>query len=127
MLVASIGTVSENDRRVDYLEFLAPDIPRVKRFYESAFGWAFTDYGPDYTSFNDGRLSGGFSSDQPSASGAPLTVIFADDLEVAERRVAEAGGKIVRPTYSFPGGRRFHFTDPAGNELAVWSDKEAPS
>ena len=127
MLVASIGTVSENDRRVDYLEFLAPDIPNVKSFYESAFGWAFTDYGPDYTSFNDGRLSGGFSTDKPTASGAPLTVIFADDLEAALKRVEDAGGRIVRPTYSFPGGRRFHFTDPAGNELAVWSDKEAPS
>jgi len=119
--------VSQNDRRVDYLEFLAGDIPKVKSFYESAFGWAFTDYGPDYTSFNDGRLSGGFTKDKPSASGAPLTVIFADDLEAAAERVRQAGGKIVRPTYPFPGGRRFHFTDPAGNELAVWTDAEASS
>lgn len=127
MVVAKIVVLSEQDRRVDYLEFQARDIPKVKSFYERAFGWTFTDYGPDYSSFNDGRLTGGFTVDPPTASGAPLTVIFADDLEAALERVQKAGGKVVRPTYSFPGGRRFHFTDPAGNELAVWSDADTPS
>jgi predicted enzyme related to lactoylglutathione lyase len=111
---------AEHDRRIDYLEFSVPDVPAARRFYTAAFGWKFTDYGPDYTSFEDGRLAGGFAR---APAGGPLAVIFAVDLAAAERQVREAGGKIVKPAYSFPGGRRFHFTDPAGNELAVWSDR----
>ncbi len=114
---------AEHDLRVDYVEFGAPDVAAARRFYERAFGWRFTDYGPDYAAFEDGRLSGGFTSDRPAGRGGPLVVLFAVDLADAERRVREAGGEVVVPPFDFPGGRRFHFADPAGNELAVWSDR----
>jgi predicted enzyme related to lactoylglutathione lyase len=113
---------SDHDRRIDYIEFSVKSVPDAKRFYGSAFGWTFEDYGPDYASFADGRLSGGFQAAAKMRTGGPLVVIYAADLEVMERRVKQAGGTIVKPIFSFPGGRRFHFTDPSGNELAVWSD-----
>ncbi len=113
----------EHDRRIDYIEMTSTSIPDTKRFYTSAFGWKFTDYGPDYTSFEDGRLSGGFHKGGAPGAGGALVVIFAVDLAAMESRVREAGGTIVKPVFSFPGGRRFHFKDPSGNELAVWSDR----
>src|SRR2546430_17131394 len=103
---------AQHDRRIDYIELPASDIPATKRFYEQVFGWKFTDYGPSYTSFEDGRLTGGFSTERPVAHGGPLVILFAVDLDDAERRVRDAGGRIVTPTFSFPGGRRFHFADP---------------
>ena len=114
---------SANNGRMDYIEFPAADIAAVKGFYTSVFGWVFTDYGPDYTSFSDGRLSGGFYRAAGVHGGAPLVVIFATELEAMESKVKKAGAKIVKETFSFPGGRRFHFADPCGNELAVWSDR----
>jgi uncharacterized protein len=114
---------AEHDRRIDYIEFSVTSVADAKHFYGSVFGWTFEDYGPDYASFADGRLSGGFQT-APPATGGPLVVIYASNLEIMERRVSQAGGNIVRPIFSFPGGRRFHFTDPSGNELAVWSDEE---
>ena len=114
---------AEHDRRIDYIEFSVKSVPDAKRFYATAFGWSFEDYGPDYASFADGRLSGGFQTAPAVRAGGPLVVIYANDLEDMERRVRQAGGKIVKPVFSFPGGRRFHFADPSGNELAVWSDK----
>jgi len=116
-------TNTEHDRRIDYIEFSATSVPDAKRFYGAAFGWSFEDYGPDYASFADGRLSGGFQTAKEVRAGGPLVVIYATDLEATEKRVKQAGGKIVRPIFSFPGGRRFHFADPSGNELAVWSDR----
>jgi hypothetical protein len=113
----------EHDRRIDYIELPAGSIPDTKRFYSSAFGWKFTDYGPDYTSFEDGRLAGGFHKGGTPGSDGVLVVIFAVDLAAVEAQVRQAGGTIVKPAYSFPGGRRFHFKDPSGNELAVWSDR----
>jgi hypothetical protein len=114
---------AEHDRRIDYVEFSATDVAATKRFYIDAFGWKFTDYGPEYTSFEDGRLAGGFAKAKAAGARGALIVIFAVDLAGAEARVHKAGGTIVKPAYSFPGGRRFHFTDPSGNELAVWSDR----
>ena len=114
---------AEHDRRIDYIELPATDVAASKRFYAEAFGWPFTDYGPDYTSFQDGRLAGGITKGTAARDGGVLIVLFAVDLAEAERRVRQAGGKIVKPAYSFPGGRRFHFADPGGNELAVWSDR----
>src|SRR3954468_7834975 len=104
-------TNAEQDRRIDYLEFSVSSVAEAKRFYGSAFGWSFKDYGPDYASFADGRLTGGVqNASQVRPGGGPLVIIYAANLEAMEKRVTEAGGKIVRPIFSFPGGRRFHFT-----------------
>jgi hypothetical protein len=116
----------QNHLRIDYIEFATRDLAAAKKFYRAVFGWTFTDYGPDYTSFADGRLSGGFRLDAVTpAQTNPLVVIFAPDLERAHTAVVAAGGKVVVAAHEFPGGRRFHFTDPAGLELAVWSDRRA--
>ena len=119
-------STSTTSLRLDYVEFATRDVAAAKNFYTLAFGWTFTDYGPDYSSFSDGRLAGGFfaSADVPLKMN-PLIVIFAADLEDAAARVHRAGGKIVKPAFDFPGGRRFHFTDPTGLELSVWSDQRA--
>jgi predicted enzyme related to lactoylglutathione lyase len=116
-----MATKSDNDRRIDYVEFNVADVARAKRFYGAAFGWSFKDYGPDYCEFADGRLTGGFARGEARGAGGPLVILYADDLADAERRVKTAGGRIVKPAYGFPGGRRFHFADPDGYELAVWS------
>lgn len=116
-----MSTEGQN-RRIDYVELNVADIARSKAFYGTAFGWSFTDFGPGYCEFNDGRLKGGLTTTAPvRAAGGPLVVLYADDLEDAETRVRQAGGKIVKPIFNFPGGRRFHFADPDGYELAVWS------
>lgn len=117
----------ENNHRLDYVEFATRDVAAAKKFFTAAFGWTFTDYGPDYTSFHDGRLAGGFytAEDAPPKTSNPRVVIFASDLEETEARVTTAGGRIVRAAFEFPGGRRFHFVDPSGLELAVWSDRRA--
>lgn len=115
-------TSPERDRRIDYVEFGATDIPRTRAFYEEVFGWRFEDYGPAYSSFQDGRIAGGFEQRSAVHGGGPLVVIYAANLEAVEQAVTRAGGTIVRPTFTFPGGRRFHFRDPSGNELAVWSE-----
>src|SRR5205807_9129676 len=104
-------------------EFGATVLSSTKEFYEKAFGCRFPDYGPDYASFQDGRFSGGFTTGAPVRPANPLVVIYAVQREAIEAKIKQAGGKIVRKTYSFPGGRRFHFTDPSGNELAVWTDR----
>lgn len=113
------------ERRIDYVEFCATDLPRTRAFYRAAFGWRFTDYGPEYMAFRDGRLDGGFRKVKRVRRGGPLVVIYTADLERLETRVRKAGGAIVVPIFPFPGGRRFQFTDPDGNELAVWSDRPA--
>lgn len=113
---------AEQDRRVDYIEFPTTNIEETKRFYSQVFGWEFTDYGPDYTSFSDGRLAGGFAVATEVSPGGPLVVLYSTDLADIKTRVSENGGEVVREIFEFPGGRRFHFTDPSGNELAIWSD-----
>ena len=111
-----------NDHRIDYIEFPTQDAAKSKEFYTAAFGWKFEDYGSQYTSFHDGRLAGGFSADAADRPAKPLVVLYAADLAGAQRAIELAGGKITRAIFPFPGGRRFHFTDPSGNELAVWSE-----
>lgn len=114
------------DQKINYLELPARDLDAVQRFYEGTFGWSFTDYGPEYRSFNDGFIDGGFYRAETSSSradGAALIVIYAADLEATLETVRRHGGRIVKEIFSFPGGRRFHFADPNGNELAVWSDR----
>lgn len=112
---------SSPDSSIDYIEFGATDIERTKAFYNAVFGWRFTDYGPDYTSFEDGSISGGFTT-EGAVGGSPLVVLYCRDLEQARERVIGCGGFISREIFSFPGGRRFHFKDPNGNELAAWCE-----
>jgi predicted enzyme related to lactoylglutathione lyase len=109
-------TNAENDRRIDYVEFDVANVARAKKFYGDVFGWTFKDYGPDYCEFRDGRLTGGFAG-----AGGPLVILYATDLLDIQRRIEAAGGRIVKAPYDFPGGRRFHFADPDGYELAVWT------
>jgi predicted enzyme related to lactoylglutathione lyase len=114
---------ASQDKRIDYIEFPAVDIGAMKKFYGGAFGWTFVDYGPDYSSFNDGRTDGGFRKEPKVEPGGPLVVLFATDLEATAARVSDQGGRITKEIFDFPGGRRFQFADPSGNELAVWSDR----
>lgn len=111
---------------INYLELPAKDIPATKTFFEDVFGWTFTDYGDEYTSFESATMQGGFyQSDLHSSTenGAALIIFYSEDLEATQQKVEEAGGTIIKPVFSFPGGRRFHFSEPSGNEFAVWSDK----
>jgi len=115
-----------NQEKINYIELPAIDIPATKVFFEEVFNWTFTDYGDEYTAFSEERLEGGFyQSDKKSSTenGAALIIFYSDDLETSERKIRKAGGRIIKPIFSFPGGRRFHFTEPSGNELSVWSDK----
>jgi len=114
------------DQKVDYIEFPCADFDAVQSFYEKAFAWSFTDYGPEYRAFTDGNMNGGFRRANLCSStknGAALVILYAEDLESTQDRVAASGGTIIQDIFSFPGGRRFHFADPHNNELAVWSDK----
>lgn len=110
-----------SDRQIDNIEFNVGDIARSKAFYGQVFGWTFTDYGPTYTEFSDGRLTGGFTTGEPVRPGGPLIILYAADLAQVQQRVEAAGARISRPVFAFPGGRRFHFIDPDGYELAVWT------
>ena len=107
---------------IDYVELPGGDLVATKTFYEAAFGWSFTDYGPDYTAIGDAGLDGGFTSAATSTTTIPLVILKSDDLEDAQSHVEANGGEITVPIFEFPGGRRFHFRDPAGNELGVWAE-----
>lgn len=109
--------------RINYIEFQAPDLTKIKDFYSKAFGWKFTDYGPDYAAFNDGSLDGGFVKGAVAKQSGPLVILFSKDLDASIDAVSKNGGSIIKTPYEFPGGRRFHFADPSGNELAIWSEK----
>lgn len=115
-------TAAHTDLGLDYVEFNVSDMARTKDFYARAFGWTYTDFGPDYCEFTDGVRKGGFDATLPPRPGGPLIVLYAFDLENARQRVEKAGGTISKPVFEFPGGRRFHFTDPDGYELAVWTE-----
>ncbi|MHC9012231.1 VOC family protein [Stenotrophomonas rhizophila] len=116
-----MSTAHGNDRRIDNIEFNVTDIARSKAFYGEVFGWTFTDYGPAYTEFSDGRLTGGFTTGEAVQPGGPLVILYADDLVATQHRLQAAGAAICRAAFDFPGGRRFHFRDPDGYELAVWT------
>ncbi len=113
--------------KINYVEFPATDMVGTKTFFSKVFGWKFQDYGPDYTAFSNEGLDGGFfKSDQQATTktGSALIVFYSSELELTQEKIEGSGGSIVQPIFSFPGGRRFHFSDPSGNEYAVWSDKD---
>ncbi|HUH05662.1 MAG TPA: VOC family protein [Kofleriaceae bacterium] len=107
---------------IDYIEITVRDLGAAKRFYTAAFGWAFNDYGPAYAGIQGAdREMGGLAKGDSATGGGPLVILFSSDLEATVASVRAAGGTIVKEPYGFPGGRRFHFADPSGNELAVWT------
>jgi uncharacterized protein len=110
------------NERIDYVELPGGDLAATKAFYTAAFGWGFTDFGPAYAGFEGAGLDGGLAA--PEAASAPLVLVIlkSGDLEAALASVEAAGGQITAPIFAFPGGRRFHFRDPAGNELGVWAE-----
>lgn len=113
---------------LNYVEFNVRNIDQSKEFYGRAMGWTFTDYGENYCEFTDGQMKGGFERDpsidmkENESANGPLIVLYTTNLSDAKKRIESAGGKIIKPLFDFPGGRRFHFLDPDGYELAVWSD-----
>jgi uncharacterized protein len=113
--------------KINYIEFATTDIERAKKFYTAVFGWIFKDWGPDYidSSADAAGLALGFRRGEPEQAQpnfAPLIVLYSTDLKATEAAIIAAGGSIVVPTFEFPGGRRFHFSDGLGNVLAVWSE-----
>lgn len=111
--------------KINYVEYPAKDIQATKQFFETAFGWSFVDYGPNYAAFSNQGLDGGFFRSElasTSVMGAALIILYSQNLESTQIKVEQAGGVISKEIFSFPGGRRFHFIEPSGNELAVWSD-----
>jgi len=106
--------------QVQYIEFLSRDLSRAKAFYAKSFGWKFTDYGPGYTAFEGEYVDGGFTTGEP-VKGTVLVILYSNNIEATQQKIVSAGGAIVKELFDFPGGRRFHFTDPDGYELAVWS------
>ena len=111
--------------KINYVEFPAKDIETAKAFFTTVFGWSFVDYGPDYAAFSNEGIDGGFFKSDFTVStenGSALIIFYSEELEKTQSKIENAGGKIIKPIFSFPGGRRFHFGDPNGNEYAVWSE-----
>lgn len=111
------------NNHINYIELKASNLEEIKTFYSKCFNWVFTDYGPNYMAFSDAGLDGGFEKSDSEIVNGALVVLYHEDLDLVENHVIACGGTISKRIFSFPGGRRFHFLDPAGNELAVWSDK----
>ena len=112
--------------RIDYVEFPAPSAAALqanKKFYQEAFGWSWQDWGEEYCDTKAGGIAAGLACNPLHRPAAPLVVLYSTDLEATREQVIQAGGSISKEIFSFPGGRRFHYIDPAGNQLAVWSDK----
>ncbi len=123
--IKDANTEMTRNNKINYIEIPAQNIVATKAFFSEVFGWSFVDYGPDYSSFAAQGVDGGFfKSDLVVAtkSGSPLIVLYSNELETTQDKIVKAGGKIIKPTFSFPGGRRFHFSDTNGNEYAVWSE-----
>jgi predicted enzyme related to lactoylglutathione lyase len=107
---------------INYVEFKAKDLEEIKQFYSQAFGWSFQDYGPNYVAFSDSGLEGGFAKSGEAVVNGALIILYHENLEGTKKKIIDSNGIISVDIYPFPGGRRFHFRDPAGNELAVWSE-----
>ena len=111
--------------KMNYVEYPSKNLEATKAFFQTAFGWSFADYGPEYATFSDQGLDGGFFQSDMAAStdnGSALIVFYSARLEETQAKITAAGGQIVKPIFAFPGGRRFHFTEPGGNEFAVWAE-----
>ena len=111
---------------LNYVEFPARDLDATRKFFSEVFAWDFEDFGPDYCAFAEQGLDGGFYRSElysTTLNGAALLVFYSENLEATQSRIEQAGGRIEKPIFPFPGGRRFHFSEPSGNEFAVWSDK----
>ena len=111
------------NNHINYIEFQAKDLVSIKQFYGAAFEWSFTDYGPDYIAFSAYGLDGGFYRSEQEIKNGALVILYHENLDLAKANVIQAGGQLSKDIFSFPGGKRFHFLDPSGNELAVWSDQ----
>lgn len=115
-----------NHEKINYVEFPSSDLLATKKFFKEVFEWSFEDYGPEYTAFSNSGLEGGFFKSSKYATtenGSALVVLYSTNLETTQAKIQQAGGKITKSIFSFPGGRRFHFAEPSGNELSVWSDQ----
>ena len=110
------------ENRIDYVEIPVTDLKKTRAFFEALFGWTFKEWGDEYLSFSDGRLDGGFRLATEAPQSGVLLVFFSEDLERDVERVKELGATMTQEIFSFPGGRRFHFRDPAGTEFAIWGD-----
>ena len=111
--------------KLNYVEFPASNIPATKRFFSAVFNWTFKDFGEEYSAFENQGINGGFFRSVNASvtkNGGALLVFYSDDIEETQYNIEQAGGKIIKPIFTFPGGRRFHFTEPSGNEFAVWSE-----
>lgn len=112
------------NNHINYIEFKAKDLNAIKAFYTTCFNWEFTDYGPNYTAFDNSGMQGGFElSTEPIKNGV-LVVLIHKNLPKIKATILENGGTISQDIFSFPGGERFHFLDPSGNELAIWREVE---
>ena len=111
-----------NDNHINYVEFKAKDLEKIKEFYTISFDWTFTDYGPTYVAFSESGIQGGFEKTESEIINGALIILYHKNLELIKSKIMESGGEISKDIFSFPGGRRFHFIDPSGNELAAWSD-----
>lgn len=119
------STVMTKNNKINYIEIPAKNIGATKAFFSEVFGWSFVDYGPDYCSFAAQGVDGGFFKSDlvvSTKNGSPLIVLYSNSLEKTQEKISKANGKIIKDIFSFPGGRRFHFSDPNGNEFAVWSE-----
>ncbi len=111
--------------KLNYVEFGSTNINATKQFFERTFDWTFIDYGPEYSAFSGQGLDGGFFKSEfvnQTTNGGALLVFYSSDIQATQAKVEQCGGKIIRPIFEFPGGCRFHFTEPSGNEFAVWSE-----
>lgn len=116
--------MGNKNNSINYIEFPLIKNAETKQFYTEVFGWEFTDWGPNYVAISGAGIDGGFNGEDSARVSAPgvLVVLYADDLPQKQKEVEKAGGEIIKPIYEFPGGKRFHFLDPNGIELAVWSE-----
>jgi len=124
LMTSNCESTMNKHEKINYLEFPAKEMGATKTFFGEVFGWTFTDYGPEYTAFDNAGIDGGFFKSELTVStdtGSVLIVFYSNALEQILEKITTAGGSVIKPIFEFPGGRRFHFADPNGNEFAVWS------